>query len=123
MKTGLQYDYANTRIRRQGYDGYSNLKRRKWVKEALLYVTFFFIFALFYVWTRVQVTETGYRLRQLAEEGDKIKEIHHALTVEAATLKSPRRLEEAANRMGLLRPSESQVIILADRGEGGQADR
>ena len=119
MKASMDryYDFTNTRIRRQGMHGYSNLKSRQWAKGALLYVVLFFVFALFYVWTRLQVTSMGYRLQRLADEGEKLEEIHHALTVEAATLKSPRRLEREASRLGLIKPAESQVVILADHKE------
>ena len=119
MKASMDryYDFTSTRIRRQGLYGYSNLKRRQWAKGALLYVTIFFILALFYVWTRLQVTSMGYRLQRLADEGEKLEEIHHELTVEAATLKSPRRLEKEAVKLGLVKPAESQVVILADHKE------
>lgn len=109
------YNFTTTRIRRQGSYGYANLKRRQWTKGALLYVVIFFVFALFYVWTRVQVTAMGYRLQRLADEGEKLNEIHHSLTIEMATLKSPQRLEKEAAGLGLVKPTQSQVVILADR--------
>ncbi len=109
------YHYTNTRIRRQGHHGYKNLKRRRRAQDVLRYLGIFLVFALCYVWTRVQVTETGYRLRRITEEGEKLKEMNHALTVEVATLKSPQHLEKEASRLGLVKPHEAQVVILADR--------
>ncbi|MGH7198841.1 MAG: hypothetical protein ACREH5_08915, partial [Candidatus Omnitrophota bacterium] len=54
-----------TRIRRRGMVGYQNIQKRSFFKSAAVYLALFFAFALGYVWTRVQVTETGYRLRQM----------------------------------------------------------
>ncbi len=118
------FDLSNTRIRRQGYQGLTNLRQRAWVKEVLCYVAIFFVFALFYVTTRVQVTETGYRLRRQTEEGEKLKEIQHSLQVEVATLKSPQMLEQKAAQLGLSKPLERQVVILSrrERGESGAGE-
>jgi cell division protein FtsL len=85
---------------------------RRILKGAAVYLTLIFAFSLGYVWTRVQVVETGYRVRNLEIQGDGLKEENRSLMVEAATLKSPQRLERAAGRMGLKRPSESQIVFL-----------
>ncbi len=89
-----------------------SLKMRGLVKKSALYVGLLFAFCLGYVWTRVQVVETGYRLRTLEVEKEKLKETNRSLMVEAATLRSPQRLEALAASMGLKRPTENQIVYL-----------
>jgi cell division protein FtsL len=85
---------------------------RRFLKGAAVYLALIFVFSLGYVWTRVQVVETGYRLRALEVQRDKLKEENRSLMVEAATLKSPQRLEQIAKQSGLRRPAESQIVFL-----------
>ena len=106
------YDWPYTRIRRRGIAGYHNLKMRKFFRGAAVYLAIFFVFALAYVWTRVQVIETGYRIRHQEVTRDKLKERNRSLVVEAATLRSPQRLEERAAHLGLNRPNEKRVYFL-----------
>lgn len=106
------YDWPHTRIRRQGRAGYRNLQMRGLAKNFSLYLAIFFVFALGYVWTRVKVMEVGYRIRNLEEQQEKLKEENRALLVEAATLRSPQRLELLATQLGLKRPSEKQVYFI-----------
>ncbi|HSA60523.1 MAG TPA: cell division protein FtsL [bacterium] len=101
-----------TRIRRRGLAVTQKLKMRRLLKGALVYVALIFVFSLGYVWTRVQVVETGYRLRSLEVSRNKLKEDNRSLMVEAATLRSPQRLEQIAKQMGLQRPTESQIVYL-----------
>ena len=101
-----------TRIRRQGLIGSLNLKRRRWLKSWSFTLSVFFVFALFCVWSRVKVIETGYRLRHLEEEAERLGAVNHALNLEAAMLRSPRRLGQVAREMGLKRPREEQVFVL-----------
>ncbi len=106
------YDWPHTRIRRQGLKGYKNLKARIFFRSAAFYLIPFFVFALAYVWARIQVIETGYRLRQLEEKRDQLKEENRSLTVEVAMLKSPQKLEKIAGELGLKRPSENQIYFI-----------
>jgi cell division protein FtsL len=113
------YVWPHTRIRKKGLAGYQNLKRRSFLKNAAVYLAVFFAFALGYVWTRVQVVETGYRLRQLEVTQEKLKEENRALMVEAATLRSPQRLEQIATQLGLKRPEERQVYFVEEEKVSG----
>lgn len=106
------YVWPHSRIRRRGLAGYQNLKKRSFFKNAAVYLAVFFAFTLGYVWTRVQVIETGYKLRQLEIDQEKLKEQNRGLMVEAATLRSPQRLEPMAAELGLKRPAEDQVHFL-----------
>ena len=106
-----------TRIRRRGMAATHRLKMRAFLKTAAVYLAIIFGFSLGYVWTRVQVVETGYRLRNLEVEREQLKEKNRSLLVEAATLRSPQRLEQAAKQMGLQRPAENQVVYLKKENE------
>ena len=90
-----------------------NLRQRRFLKESALFVAIGFLFALFYVWTRVQVVETGYQIRHLATQAEELKGQNHALRVEVATLKSPVRLDAVALELGLKRPPEKQVMMIS----------
>lgn len=104
--------WPHTRIRRRGIAGSENLRMRKFFKKSSAFLSVIFLFTLGYVWTRVQVVETGYRLRRLEETRLKLKEDNHSLMVEAAMLRSPQRLEQMAAQLGLKRPDQGQVIFL-----------
>lgn len=101
-----------TKIRRRGLATSRSLKMRGIVKKAAVYVVLLFGFCLTYVWTRVQVVETGYRLRALEVDRAQLKETNRSLMVEAATLRSPQRLEALAASMSLKRPTENQIFYL-----------
>lgn len=111
MRGGSFY-WPHTRIRKRGMAATQNLKMRGVLKRTAAYLLLLFLFAVGYVWTRVQVVETGYRLRSLVDQQGKLKEQNRSLTVEAATLRSPQRLEQIAGQAGLRRPTEQQIIYL-----------
>lgn len=104
--------YPSTRIRSRGAAGYRNIRMRRRCKGTMIYLGTFLLFALGYVWTRVQVLEAGYRLRGLELAQEQLREENHSLLIEAATLRSPQRLELLAQSMGLQRPVEAQVLFL-----------
>ncbi|GEM_PF-2270551 len=110
-QVGLYYG-PKTKIRRRGMVGYQNIRMRNFLKGSALYLVIFFVFALGYVWTRVKVMEVGYRIRHLEDVQEELKTENHSLTVEAATLRSPQRLEVLASELGLKQPTEKQVIFL-----------
>lgn len=104
--------WPHTRIRRRGMAASKGRRMRSFLVGAAGYLGIFFAFSLGYVWTRVQVVETGYRLRNLEVVREKLKEENRSLMVEAATLRSPQRLERIAAQMGLRRPASNQIIYL-----------
>lgn len=102
-------------MRRSGVIHSQNLKQKRFFKDSALFVGVGFLFALFYVWTRVQVVETGYQIRHLMTQAEELKGQNHALRVEVATLKSPVRLDVIALNLGLKRPPEKQVTMISSR--------
>ncbi|HEX5037231.1 MAG TPA: cell division protein FtsL [bacterium] len=111
MKAGTVL-MPQTRIRKRGMAVSQSLKMRRLLKTMAVYVSVIFLFSLGYVWTRVQVVESGYRLRKLEEQRDRLKEANRSLLVESATLKSPQRMAQIAKQMGLQRPVENQIVFL-----------
>lgn len=112
MAQGGFHFWPHTRIRKRGLAANKGLKMRGFVKSVAVYLSLIFAFSLGYVWTRVQVLETGYRLRTLEADKDRLKEDNRSLMVEAATLRSPQRLEQLAAQMGLKQPTQNQIIYL-----------
>lgn len=70
-----------------------------------------FICSLFYIWSRIQVVNIGYEINRSIALKEKLIEENKKLTLEAATLKSPVRLESMAHQsfqMDL--PQKSQIL-------------
>lgn len=112
-----QYYWPQTRIRKRGMRGYQNIRMRQFLKSSAVYVALIFVFVLGYVWLRAKVTELGYHIRSLEETQEDLKAQNHSLMVEAATLKSPQRLESLASQMGYKKPSEGQVYFVNSKKE------
>ena len=114
MNRGMRgsHFWPNTKIRKRGIAASQGRRMRGFLKGASGYLVVFFVFSLGYVWTRIQVIETGYRLRNLEVVGEKLKEENRSLMVEAATLRSLQRLERIAGQTGLKRPAEKQIIYI-----------
>ncbi|MCU1262720.1 MAG: hypothetical protein JWO80_5605 [Bryobacterales bacterium] len=60
---------------------------------------------------------TGYKVQELRHERSELMELRRSLDVEEATLLSPRRLDELAQKQKLDRPSAGQVVHLQPRGD------
>jgi cell division protein FtsL len=81
-----------------------------WVVASVLAGLFFI---LVYVWTRLQVVETGYTLSATRQVVRELEEEHQRLEMEWTALTSPARLAEMAHRrLGLERPLPGQVVVL-----------
>jgi cell division protein FtsL len=78
-----------------------------------LFVALGVIIALGHVWSRLQVVDLGYRLVTTRQLIEKLQQEQHELTVEAATLDAPGRLEEVARVwLGMTRPEKGQETVL-----------
>ena len=66
-----------------------------------------------HVWLRLKVVDLGYRLSATRQVIEKLEQEGHELTLEAATLDAPSRLEEVARtRLGMTRPEKGQEAVL-----------
>jgi cell division protein FtsL len=66
--------------------------------------------ALFYVWAQLTTVLLGYRISEAAEQLQSLREQNRSLRLEAASLRSPERLERIAVQFGLAPPVRSQVV-------------
>lgn len=104
-----------TRIRRDGRIGASVLQKKLRVRDASIILSLFVIISLFWVWSRVAVTQTGYRVHHLARQYQKLEDKYRLLKLEEATLKTPHRLVPLAKKdLGLMQPSPDQIIIVPE---------
>ncbi len=85
---------------------------RRWWAWSLVLVLFAAAAAL-HVHSKLAVVQLGYALSQAARENRELLAEARELQVEAATLRSPRRLRKlAVERMGLVERAPQQVIRL-----------
>lgn len=88
--------------------------------QLLALITWLAIFVLLavaiavgHVWLRLKVVDLGYRLSATRQVIEKLEQEAHELTVEAATLDAPGRLEQVARvRLGMVRPEKGQEAVL-----------
>lgn len=69
--------------------------------------------ALFYVWTRHQVTTWGYKISEAADQQNALRQTNRELRLETASLRSPRRVEKIARKeLGLdfAKPGQIQPL-------------
>lgn len=80
-----------------------------WLAIMILFIGELF----FYTWCRVQCIQMGYDISEEVEEQRSLTSLHQNLKIELARLKSPARIEKIARqRLGLLAPSEEQIIVV-----------
>jgi len=68
---------------------------------------------LFYVWTRHQVTNWGYKISEAADQQNALRQTNRELRLETASLRSPRRVEKIARKeLGLdfAKPGQIQPL-------------
>ena len=69
--------------------------------------------SLFFVWSRVQVTSLDYEISQLESSLRGLRQETSNLRLEAASLRSPERIERVARKeLNLRLPSAEQVITV-----------
>jgi cell division protein FtsL len=78
-----------------------------------LFVALGVVIALGHVWVRLKVVDLGYRLVTTRQLIEKLQQEQRALTVQAARLDAPGRLEEVARvRLRMIRPEKGQEAVL-----------
>jgi cell division protein FtsL len=71
------------------------------------------VIALAHVWLRLKVVDLGYRLGTTSQVIERLKQEGSDLTLQAAALSAPSRLDEVARtRLGMVRPEKGQEAIL-----------
>ena len=66
---------------------------------------------LFYVWTRMQLVQIGYRIAELEKKNNALKNRKRELLLEIASVQSPGELErQARTKAGLVFPGIGKVV-------------
>lgn len=69
--------------------------------------------AIFFVWSRIQVVNLAYDISSLEGRLRGLQQETQRLRLEAASLRSPARIERVAmNRLGLRLPASEQVVTV-----------
>ncbi|MFH1097461.1 MAG: cell division protein FtsL [Candidatus Desantisbacteria bacterium] len=90
---------------------------------AYIFSAFCVLFIAFWcVWQHIQVTTMGYEIVELQKERMKIENIQTSLQIECATLKSPQRIEDIAQQMGLRFPDRIEVVYLPQAAGSSEKD-
>ena len=87
--------------------------RRPNLVPVLGFIALLLSVSLFFVWSRVQVTGLEYEMSQLESTLRDLRQETSSLRLEAASLRSPERIERVARQELRLRlPSADQVITV-----------
>jgi cell division protein FtsL len=79
----------------------------------LLFIALMLAVSLFYVWSRLQVINLEYSISSLEGRLRNLQQESRGLQVEVASLRSPQRIEQVAQRkLGLHLPRPEQVITI-----------
>lgn len=100
------------------------LRKQRFFKKAGVYsiILLSAAFLLFYVWQRVQVISIGYQIEALKKEKDSLSRTNRSLTIEAASLTAPDRVEAiASSEIGMKTPRDTQIILVKRVDRGGKA--
>ncbi len=85
-------------------------------RPLLLFIFLLFLLiggSLFYVWSRIQVIQYGYKISNALKEERTLTEANKKLRVEIATLKSYARIEKiAVEELRMAKPKPDQVIVI-----------
>lgn len=87
--------------------------RRTSLLPALTFIVLLLVVSLFFVWSRVQVTSLEYEMSQLEGTLRDLRQETSNLRLEAASLRSPERIERVARKeLRLKLPTSDQVITV-----------
>jgi cell division protein FtsL len=87
--------------------------RRPNLVPVLAFISVLLMVSLFFVWSRVQVTGLEYEMSQLESKLRGLRQEASNLSLEAASLGDPERIERVARKeLDLRLPSSEQVITV-----------
>ena len=87
-------------------------QRRREIRIFSAAVAALFVVMMFYAWQHFSSIEYGYRIEAQKAERDRLTEVNRTLTLEAASLRDPGRIDALARKMGLESTQPGQVIRL-----------
>lgn len=107
-----------------GVLGHQRIKEKRDVNSPLflfsttLVIAIIAVVTLFYVWSRLLTINLGYEISRAEIEQKNILKENRLLKIDAATLKSPDRIERIARtELGLVYPLQEQIIEIETRNE------
>lgn len=87
--------------------------RRRHIRHVSLLVAVGVIFALLFVWIRIQVIQLGYEVSRIRKETRDLREQKSRLEAEVESLKDPSRLAAIAQeRFGMRLPQSDEIVIV-----------
>lgn len=90
--------------------------RRPAKSTLLLFILVLFVFiggCLFYVWSRIQVIQIGYKISNEIARGKELEQKNKKLKLEIAMLKSYSRIEKiAVEELKMIKLNHNQVILI-----------
>jgi len=87
-------------------------QRRREIRIFSAAVAALFMVMMFYAWQHFSSIEYGYRIEAQKAERERLVEVNRTLTLEAASLRDPGRIDALARKMGLESTQPGQVIRL-----------
>jgi hypothetical protein len=90
----------------------SDPQRRREIRIFSAAVAALFMVMMFYAWQHFSSIECGYRIEAQKAERERLVEVNRTLTLEAASLRDPGRIDALARKMGLESTQPGQVIRL-----------
>jgi len=87
-------------------------QRRRETRTSSAAVAALFMVMMFYAWQHFSSIEYGYRIEAQKAERERLVEVNRTLTLEAASLRDPGRIDALARKMGLESTQPGQVIRL-----------
>lgn len=93
-----------------------NVKKLSIKSKLISFMIILLIFitgCLFYVWSRIQVIDIGYKISNEIARGKRLAEENKKLRLEIAILKSYSRIEKIASQeFKMVEPNPNQVIVI-----------
>lgn len=81
--------------------------------HAFTFIAILLVVSLFFVWSRLQVVNLEYNISSLESRVRDLSQDTKRLKLEAASLRNPVRIEQAAKaELGLRLPTPEQIIIV-----------
>ena len=97
----------------------SDPQRRREIRIFSAAVAALFMVMMFYARQHFSSIEYGYRIEAQKAERERLVEVNRTLTLEAASLRDPGRIDALARKMGLESTQPGQVIRLNTDDAGG----
>ncbi|OEU61135.1 MAG: hypothetical protein BA867_00605 [Desulfobacterales bacterium S5133MH16] len=90
-----------------------NIRKPNATAILIIFMTIFLTELLFFTWCRVQTIGAGYEISRETQRHQDLINFQNNLKVEMARLKSPERIAKIAkNQLGLITPTQEQMIII-----------